>query len=365
MRVATFNLENLFTRPRAMNLDTDEDGRQALEDHSVANAIVNQAAYSESDKAKLLELTTKYKWHVLNPPKNALVQLQKVRGKLFRKPKNGPVEVVADGREDWVGWFELLCDDIGWRATYNTGRVIHAVAPDILITVEVENRPTLERFNQQVLKAQFNFRFPHYMVIDGNDPRGIDLGVLSRFPIAEIRSHVDDPAPNGERLFSRDCPEFDLILPSGERLIVLPNHLKSKRNGNDQASLDRREIQAKAAHDIAVKALQRSPFVLLAGDFNDTPNSTPLASLFTDGFEDVISHPSYPTDRPGTFETGRANQKLDYLIMSPELRARLENTGVERRGSYHPSTWTPFDTVTKASEQASDHHLVWADFDFA
>ena len=365
MKVATFNLENLFTRPRAMNFQSDNDGRQALEDHAVANAIVNQEVYSDSDKAKLLELTAKYKWHVLNPPKNALVQMNKVRGKLFRKPQNGPVEVAADGREDWVGWFELLCDDVGWRATFNTGRVIHAVAPDIIVTVEVENRPTLDRFNQQVLKAQFNFPFPHYMVIDGNDPRGIDLGILSRFPIAEIRSHVDDLAPNGEHLFSRDCPEFDLILPSGERLIVLPNHLKSKRNGNDQASQDRREIQANAAHNIAVKALERSPFVLLAGDFNDTPDSAPLASLFTDGFEDVISHPNYPTDRPGTFETGRPNQKLDYLIMSPELRGRLENTGVERRGSYHPSTWTAFDTVTKATEQASDHHLVWADFDFA
>jgi hypothetical protein len=32
-------------------------------------------------------------------------------------------------------------------------------------------------------------------------------------------------------------------------------------------------------------------------------------------------------------------------------------------GSYHPSTWTPFDTVTKASDEASDHHLVWADLD--
>jgi hypothetical protein len=50
--------------------------------------------------------------------------------------------------------------------------------------------------------------------------------------------------------------------------------------------------------------------------------------------------------------------------MSPTLRARLQDTGIERRGSYHPHTWTPFDTVTKASEEASDHHLVWADFDF-
>lgn len=364
IRFATFNLENLFTRPVAMNQSTDAAGREAIEDHATANGIVDKEIYSESDKVKLLELTNKYKWHYQDPPKNALVQLQKIRGQLFRNPQNGPVEVVADGRANWIGWFELLREDVNWKATFNTGRVINEVRPDILITVEVENRPTLERFNEQVLGAQFNFLYPHFMVIDGNDQRGIDLGILSRFPIVEIRSHVDDLAPNGERLFSRDSPEFDIILPTGERLIVVPNHLKSKRNGNNQASRDRRQAQAQKAHAIAVAALSRSSFVLLGGDLNDTPNSLPLASLFTDGFQDVISHPNYPMDRPGTFQTGLPSYKLDYLIMSPQLRARLQDTGIERRGSYHPNTWEPFDTVTQASEEASDHHLLWANFDF-
>ena len=103
------------------------------------------------------------------------------------------------------------------------------------------------------------------MVVDGNDERGIDIGIFSQFPIAEIRSHVDDPAPNGERLFSRDCPEYDHLLPTGDRLVVIPNHLKSKRNGNDQASQEHRSASNRA-HAIAVAALSRSSFVLLGGD---------------------------------------------------------------------------------------------------
>ena len=364
MRVATFNLENLFTRPVAMNQETDAIGREAIEDHATANRIVAKAVYSSADKAKLLELTEKYKWHFLDPPKNALVQLQKIRGQLFRKPQNGAVEVVANGRADWVGWFELRREDVTWRATFNTGRVIKETQADILIAIEVENRPTLERFNDQVLRAQFQFGYPHTLIIDGNDDRGIDVGIMSRFPIVEIRSHIDDPGPSGGTLFSRDCPEYDIMLPTDIRLVVLPNHLKSKRNGNDQASQERRRAQAQGAHSIGVAALLRSPFVLIGGDLNDTPTSSALASLFTDGFQDVMSHPNYPTVRPGTYETGLPSHKLDYLIMSPELRAKLNDTGIERRGSYHPNTWEPFDTVTKASEEASDHHLVWADFDF-
>jgi endonuclease/exonuclease/phosphatase family metal-dependent hydrolase len=346
-----------------MSLETDE-GRQAIEDHALANIIVAKDSYSQSDKNKLLELTAKYKWHYLNPPESSLVHLKKIRGRLFRKPRDGPVEVVPDGRDNWVGWFELKPKDLGWQATYNTGRVIREIRPDILITVEVENRPTLGRFNEQVLDAKFSFAYSHGMVIDGNDARGIDLGIFSRFPIIEIRSHVDDPAPNGGLLFSRDCPEFDVALPGGQRLIVVANHLKSKRNGNDQASQDRRQAQAERAHQIAIAALERSPLVMLGGDLNDTPDSPALASLFTGGFQDVMSHSSYPTDRPGTYETGLPSQKLDYLIMSQQLQTKLRATGIERRGSYHPRTWAPFDTVTREVEEASDHHLLWADFDF-
>lgn len=365
IRIAAFNLENLFTRPVAMNQATDAAGREAIEDHASANRIADHAVYSPQDKASLLALTEKYKWHLAEPPRNALVQLQKIRGRLFRDPQDGPVEVAADGRDDWVGWFELLREDVNWKATFNTGRVISEVRPDILITVEVENRPTLARFNEQVLGAQFDYAQSHFMVIDGNDQRGIDLGVLSRFPIVEIRSHVDDLNDDGTRLFSRDCPEFDIMLPAGERLVVMPNHLKSKRNGNNKATRTLRQAQATRAHAIALAALARSPFVLLGGDMNDTPASQPLAALFADGFQDIISHPNYPTDRPGTYQTGLASHKIDYLIMSPQLRAKLLNTGIERRGSYHPNTWEPFDTVSSSVEEASDHHLVWADFAFA
>jgi hypothetical protein len=181
------------------------------------------------------------------------------------------------------------------------------------------------------------------MVVDGNDPRGIDVGILSRYPIVEIRSHVDDPGSDGKRLFSRDCPEYDIMLPTGDRLVLIPNHLKSKRNGDDNATQQRRKAQADRAHAIGLSALFRSPFVLLGGDFNDSPTSPALPSLFTDGFQDVQSHPNYPEDRPGTYETGLPNHNIVYLIMSPQLQAKLCDTGIERRGSFHPKTWKPFD----------------------
>lgn len=362
LRVATFNLENLFTRPAAMADGMGAKGQQALDDHAELNAIISKDVYSDHDKARLLELEKRHGFADLNPPGKALVKLNKVRGQLFKRSQSGVKSVVASGRGSWTGWFELRTDDIKWDATYNTARVIAEAKPDILICVEVENRPTLVRFNEQLLGPEFNCAFPHVMLVDGNDMRGIDVGILSRFPINGMRSHVDDRNPNGEATFSRDCPEYVIELGGNKRIVVIPNHFKSKRGGDTPQMRARRLAQASAASAIAKNALRVSPFVLVGGDLNDTPDSPTLQPLFLDGFEDVQTHPSYPKDRPGTYSTGTAGNKIDYLIGSPRLRAKLRSTGIERQGSYHPTLWEVFDTLKSSKDEASDHHLLWAEF---
>jgi endonuclease/exonuclease/phosphatase family metal-dependent hydrolase len=362
LRIATFNVENLFTRPKAMKPGMGKAGQDAINDHAELNRIINKPLYAAADKARLIQLDQSYGFSELNAPADALVVLNKIRGQLYSRSQAGVVTVVANGRGDWTGWFFLRSDDVAWESTYNTGRVMAEVDAHIQICVEVENRPTLQRFNEQVLATQFNRAFPHVMVIDGNDERGIDVGIMSRYPIRSMKSHVDDMNGNGERTFSRDCPEYLIELPSGRTVLILPNHFKSKRGGNSPAVQARRKAQADRAHAIATDSRVPTSLVLIAGDLNDTPDVPQFASLWQNGFVDVRDHPSYPTDRPGTFDTGTAANKIDYLIMSPKLRAKLKATGIERRGSYHPNTWVPFDTVKKKADEASDHHLVWADF---
>jgi len=361
LRIATFNIENLFTRPLAMQPGLGQTGQDAINHLAELNGIIGKPTYDVADKTRLIELDQIYGFSALNTPPGALVELNKIRGQLFSRSHTGVVTVVATGRSDWTGWFFLRSSDLTWEATYNTGRVIAEVNAHIQICVEVEDRLTLLRFNEQVLGARFNKAFPHVMVIDGNDERGIDVGVMSRYPIHSIKSHVDDRNANGERTFSRDCPEYLIDLPGDKKILVLPNHFKSKRGGNTPAMQARRKAQADRAHAIAREAVL-TQLVLIAGDLNDTPDTPLFASLWQNGFVDVNNHPSYPTDRPGTFDTGTAANKIDYLIMSPELRQKLTGTGIERRGSYHPHSWQPFDTVTRKADEASDHHLVWGDY---
>jgi hypothetical protein len=48
------------------------------------------------------------------------------------------------------------------------------------------------------------------VVIDGNDPRGSDVGILARKPMRRMHSHANEVDSNGRLLFSRGCPEYHI-----------------------------------------------------------------------------------------------------------------------------------------------------------
>jgi endonuclease/exonuclease/phosphatase family metal-dependent hydrolase len=366
MRIATFNMENLFTRPVAMGYQDSAQAAAVLQDFDELNRLIGAATYDTATKDKLKTLLEKYDFQSQNNKGDGLIRLHEIREKLYKVPQGTQqVEIVAKGRGSWVGWFDLVREDINWPAIENTGRVVDAVDADVLLTVEVEDRLTLERFNRQVLAKKFNAAYAHHLLVDGNDTRGIDIGLYSRFPILGVRSHSDEEQ-NGQRIFSRDCPEFDLELPGGQRLVVLGNHFKSKGYGPTNTSAAKRLKQAKRAKAIYQAALARSPLVVVAGDLNDTPASPPITALTTGTqLKDAMKHPTYtskPNAKPGTYETGNStNQKIDYLFLSPALFQAVTDVDVERRGVYAPVAGNPFPTVTSKVNQASDHGALWAD----
>ena len=51
--------------------------------------------------------------------------------------------------------------------------------PDILIVSEVENLRVLKKLNEQLKTAKYQT----VELLDGDDERGIDVGIMSRFPL--------------------------------------------------------------------------------------------------------------------------------------------------------------------------------------
>ena len=213
-----------------------------------AQYAVQQARVRAADKKKILD-GLKDLGVLKDDNAGEFVRLRQNRGKLLKRPKTGPVVVVADGRADWIGWLELKTERVNAVATQNTARVIREINADVLATIEVDNRIAVLRFNDQVLPDVTATPYPHVMVIDGNDDRGIDVGIMTRLPVGTMRSHVDDLSDQ-TRIFSRDCAEYEIVLPSGRTLLLLVNHLKSKGFGTQADSNARRLRQARRVREI-------------------------------------------------------------------------------------------------------------------
>ena len=368
MRIASFNLENLFSRARVMNLGTWSAGQEVLADYSLLNSLLQKPVYSDADKQAILAAV--HRLGLDDGDETEFVILRQNRGALLRRPQNGPPEVAAAGRGDWIGWLELKTEAVNEIATEMTARVIQDVNPDILAVIEAEDRIALTRFNEQLLQP-VNATFGGIMLIDGNDSRGIDVGILTKpgITIELMVSHVDD-LENGQKVFSRDCPEYTLRVSETTTILLLINHFKSKGYGSQASSNARRKIQARRVRELydrrRAEGIDR---IAILGDFNDTPESDPLQPLLGDGsdLKDIFEHPQFQSDgRPGTFGNGTKSSKFDYILFSPALFACVTAGGVWRKGVWGGKNGTLFPhypEMTKAVHAASDHAAIWADLD--
>lgn len=366
MRIATFNVENLFSRVRAMNHEDWTDGKPILNEYTRLSNTLLKDVYTTTTKKSIVESLERL--GLLNSDDSKYVILRQNRGKLLKRSQSGSPEVVADGRDDWIGWLELKTEAVNEVAMKMTARVIQDVNADILAVVEAEDRIALSRFNDKLLKP-LNAAYSEIMLIDGNDERGIDVGLLTKpgIQINSMVSHINDMSDDLP-IFSRDCPEFTVQVGADLRVLILVNHFKSKGYGASAASNARRHTQAQRVREIYdQRRAEGVELIVIAGDLNDTPESEPLKPLLSNDSDlrDIFSHPSFIGDgRAGTYANGTASNKIDYLLFSPALFDCINAGGIFRKGVWGGINGTLFphyDEMTKPVHAASDHAAIWAD----
>lgn len=263
---------------------------------------------------------------------------------------------------------------------FHLGARIRASNVDILALQEIESYGALRDFNSgHVREYKLNsgvFSLP------SNDPRGIDLGILTKLPFGQITTHRFR-RQESSTAFSRDCLQVEILKEDrSDTLVTLfICHLKSKYSRylpsdgaayekDQQKSNERRKQQV--AETIAVVQenmdIDKDYFMVL-GDLNDTPQSDPLKDFLRPGNPLGLTNAldSIPQDNldPESFkkrprdthkwakDTAREHNRttysqIDYLLMSKKLaEAFIGKAKVEQRG------------YTKGS----DHYMIWAEFD--
>jgi endonuclease/exonuclease/phosphatase family metal-dependent hydrolase len=368
MRIASFNLENLFSRANVLN-DTISEGKTILTEYSRLNSLLLEPVYTDKIKSDILKSLTKIGLDKSDDNEN--VFLRQNHGRLLKRPRSGSVEVVAEGRGDWIGWLELKTEAVNETATRMTAKVIQDINADILAVVEAEDRIALSRFNDQLLKP-IDAAYDEIMLIDGNDDRGIDVGLLTKsgIQIESIVSHISDMKSN-KLIFSRDCPEYTVSINDSISILILVNHFKSKGFGTQETSNAKRKAQAQRVREIYDwRRAEGVEFIAVVGDLNDRPDSLPLKPLLADGsdLQDITVHPAFESDgRAGTFGNGTESEKIDYLLLSPALFEKVTAGGIFRKGVWGGTNGTLFPhyaEITESIHAASDHAAIFADIQF-
>jgi endonuclease/exonuclease/phosphatase family metal-dependent hydrolase len=160
--------------------------------------------------------------------------------------------------------------------------VLRRINADVIALQEVENRGYLQRF-LDVFLPDLGYR--HVALVEGNDPRGIDVCLVSRIPLGRVVSHrhlrFQDDQGNWHA-FNRDLLRVEVLPPNGVPFEVWVVHLKSKGGGENSDPI--RLAEARQVGKLLDARLQEDPSVALVvcGDFNDTYDSASLEAILRD-----------------------------------------------------------------------------------
>ncbi|OGI63811.1 MAG: hypothetical protein A2W18_09070 [Candidatus Muproteobacteria bacterium RBG_16_60_9] len=251
---------------------------------------------------------------------------------------------------------------------------IRRINVDVLAVQEVEDIDTLRQFNRERLGGMY----PQVLLIEGNDPRLIDVGVLSRYPIGGFTSwqRATHPSAPEDLVFGRDVIEVEILnARRSERLFTLFNtHLKSNfvdfredAAAAHAAANERRRRQAETVARIIKARTRPDSRYVLAGDMNDAPTSEFLRGFAQDTGLKLVNGLAAPQEtRPAkpdnpmpastawTHRFKPANQPASYelydqLWLSPALAPKQTAAWIDRR--------------SKHSGDGSDHDPAWVELD--
>jgi endonuclease/exonuclease/phosphatase family metal-dependent hydrolase len=195
--------------------------------------------------------------------------------------------------------------------------VLDRLGADVVLLQEVENLALLRRL---ALRAGY----PEARLVEGNDPRGIDVGLLSRWPVTAYLSHAGELGIDGHHLWPRDAVEAE-VAAAGGALVIVGTHLSSHLSDPDGV---RRTAQAARLRALADGAALRRPgaLVLVGGDLNDPAEAPSLAPLLGDGRWRDGGAELAPA-LAWTWSGGAAREVLDHLALRAEdalLAVRVE-----------------------------------------
>lgn len=222
-------------------------------------------------------------------------------------------------------------------------RGIIALNADVVLLEEVETQTSLDELQRRIPGFGFS------QLGEIGTAASVDVAVLSRHPITDVRRHRDQYIirPDGSYTrFSRELLEVHLDV-GGAEAIVFAAHFRSKVDDDP----GRRIAEATASRDIVSGVAKATPgaLVVFGGDLNDVPGSDALNALEKDGALLRVAS-DRPDSETWTYVYSGQRQAIDHLYLAPAPAG----------GTYVPGS---FRVAREGNSYGgSDHCAVYADF---
>ena len=267
-----------------------------------------------------------------NPP---LVPVSGAR--LAPPPRDPGVKIVSWNLENFFdGWDDPFREDertepasISAPRRQRIADALRMLDADVVCLQEVENRFALEEFVHVYLPESGY----EVVLMEGNDPRGIDVALLTRLPIDAVTSYRHrrfQDRDGAEQHFQRDLLRVRLGAPLNADVFVV--HLKSQTGGEDADRV--REAEARAAVEILRAELEQNPQwrALVAGDFNEVLGAPTLDAFLNStsqggaALRDLCAGTKTPSYHQAPFIS-----RIDFLLATPSLAREAKDAAIVDR----------------------------------
>jgi len=270
-------------------------------------------------------------------------------------------------------------------------QILKDLKVDVGIFPEVESRFALDVWSLGYLGGMYDTG-----LIDGNDPRGIDVGMMVHRSLGftveartnKTRTWYDEIQGRNDQIFSRDLVVFIYRLPGEKKpfLIALGKHYKSKRTRSPDDIESRIKRKAEADETAVIVAELAREFgldapIVVVGDDNGVWTAEqeyasmkralegvdPSAGDMVDAFDLVkprltpsqrITHSYHPRGGKTSYS------QLDSIIVAPGIQHCIKRAFVYRYKNAKGEEIPIPTNIEERKRNPSDHFPIVAVFDF-
>jgi len=245
---------------------------------------------------------------------------------------------------------------------------VYGKGPDILMLEEIENIKVLKQWNESGLKQA---GYQTVELIEGPDKRGIDVALLSRFPVegkSQLHTIEWEKALDQDPFPTRGILEVPLRLPSGHIIHVFVVHFPSQAS----PTVFREDAVNNIKNLVSKVPVDR--FWVVGGDWNITAEEDEQTGLISKTLSEfgLVSHIYGCKECRGTYNYRKDWNFLDILLFSKNLSQEnsplklvADSITVPQWGPKQAKrSGRPYRFDPEKGEGISDHFPIYGEIEF-